>query len=251
MRLDLSEAAAILEKQGGVFIGQTEEVAPLDKRLYSLRDVTGTVESLGLITASILSKKVAEGVGSLVLDVKTGSGAFFADLAQAKKLAESLYRVGKALGLKVSCLLTDMNSPLGQTAGNSLEVFEALDCLQGRGPLDLEEITLALTAKLVKLSGSQEAESKIKSRLKKHLESGRAFEKFLEIVRVQGGQIDRFISQPQLAKYKTPVSAGGKPGQNLYIEKIDTRSLGLAIIELGGGRKKVDDKIDPVVGLSV
>ena len=243
-----AEASQLLQKNGGVFMGQTEQIAPLDKRLYAMRDVTDTVESIPLITASILSKKLAEGIGALVMDVKFGSGAFMREKADALALAESIVSVGTTSGLNIRCALTDMGSPLGDRAGNSLEIEECLEVLRGNGPDSTRELSLQLAAEMVMLARPKESREALLSRLLDHLRSGRAFEIFSKIVAAQGGDI-RQLENPKLlpqAKYRHEVlaSEGG------IVSSCDVRELGLAIVELGGGRRRSSDRVNPAVGLS-
>lgn len=234
---------------GGVFMGQTEEVAALDKKLYAMRDVTATVESIPLIVASILSKKLAEGLESLVMDVKFGSGAFMSNFQDAENLAQSLIDVGAECNLKVKALLTDMNSPLGFYAGNALEIFECIEILKGNGPEDTIDLTLELTKNMVMLAKPDEDSEEILERLKLHLTSGAAFELFEKIIASQGGETKFFLDKKNFfqAKIQEPLFISNR---DLYIKEIDTRALGMAIIQLGGGRLKISDKIDPYVGLS-
>jgi pyrimidine-nucleoside phosphorylase len=243
-----SRAESLLRKNGGVFMGQTEQIAPLDKRLYALRDVTDTVESVPLITASILSKKLAEGIGGLVMDVKFGSGAFMREKVDALNLAESIVSVGKASGLNLRCALTDMGSPLGECAGNSLEIREILEVLRGEGPSSTRDLSIQLAVEMVLLSRPDDSREEVLSRLCSHLDSGRAFEVFSKIVAGQGGDISQLEKPEKLpkAKYLREVYAP----QNGVIASCDVRELGLAIVELGGGRRRAADKVNHAVGLS-
>lgn len=248
------EARRLVDQIGGVFMGQTERMVPLDRRLYALRDVTATVESIPLIVASILSKKLAEGLGNLVMDVKCGSGAFMKDFADARKLAEELRIVGKACGLTVSCFLTDMSSPLGRFAGNALEVYECIQVLQGAGPTSTRELSLELATEAIRLANPERSPDEIKSRLTRHLENGAAFELFKKLGKEQGAQI-KLLDQPESmlrAKHVLPVHAkpGASEASTRYISAIDVRALGLAVLQLGGGRRLQTDTIDPWVGLS-
>ena len=237
----------------GAFGAQTTDFVPADKKLYALRDVTATVESEALITASIMSKKIAEGIDALVLDVKYGSGAFMATLERAKGLAEKLVAVGKAAGCKVTAALTNMNEPLGRAAGNALEVAECLDVLQGGGPLDTRELSLQLASRVAALARNETRQGgydKCHARLKNHLQSGRAYELFLQIAQMQGAQLS------DLERRNTQWITGNAKEYPVFaatqgvVSAIETRSLGLAIVELGGGRKTKEDDINPFVGLS-
>jgi len=231
--LSLDEIQATVASVGCVITGASAEIVPADRKLYALRDVTATVPSIPLITASIMSKKLAESLDALVLDVKFGSGAFMKSLDLARTLARSLVDTGQRMGVKTSALLTDMNQPLGRMAGNLVEVHEAIACLKGEGPADLWELTRALAEEL---GASRE-------QLDDHISSGRALAKFAEMVAAQGGDLDRLPPLP--SGTELVASRGG------YIGAIDTEALGLAIIELGGGRKVMTDKIDHSVGLEM
>jgi thymidine phosphorylase len=242
------ESARLLRDHGGFFMGQTEEIAPLDKKLYAMRDVTDTVESVPLITASILSKKLAEGIGCLVMDVKYGSGAFMRAKSDAMALAESIAAVGSAAGLKIRCALTDMGSPLGDRAGNSLEVIECVEILQGQGPSSTRDLSVDLAVEMAHLARPSIARADVRERMLGHLSSGRAFEVFAQIIKSQGGDIS-FIED--VTKFKqAPVIWDVKAESNGVIVDCDVRELGLAIVELGGGRRRSTDTIDPAVGLS-
>jgi pyrimidine-nucleoside phosphorylase len=237
-----------MDSIGGVFMGQTDTVARLDRRLYALRDVTATVESIPLIVGSILSKKLAEGIGHLVMDVKFGSGAFMQKYEDARNLAVWLKRVGEQCGVNMRCLLTDMDSPLGTFAGNALEIYESIEILQGKGPADTVELTLELVAEMVLLAQPYRMKDEVMKSLRSHLTSGTAFEMFEKVVKTQGGNVD-LIKKPEkmiTASIRETVLAD----QDGFIGKIDTRALGIAVIELGGGRMRVTDKIDFAVGLS-
>jgi thymidine phosphorylase len=241
---------------GGAFGAQTADFVPADKKIYALRDVTSTVESIPLIVASIMSKKLAEGLDALVLDVKFGSGSFMGSLENARLLAQRLVDTGRAAGCTVSAALTNMNEPLGRSAGNALEVLECLQILtndQSHQSPDTVELTLALCARLscdVRKETSVKEFDAAKKRFQEHLQSGRAFESFVQIAKTQGAQEDDL-----LLKNRAWVSSGAKefalfPKHSGYLNKTNTRQLGLAILELGGGRKKVEDVIHPGVGLS-
>jgi pyrimidine-nucleoside phosphorylase len=241
--LSLNEIRRLTETVGCVITGATDELAPADRKLYALRDVTATVESIPLITASIMSKKLAEGLDALVLDVKHGSGAFMKTLGDARRLAESMVAVGARIGVKTTALLTDMNQPTGRMAGNAVEVNEALESLAGGGPGDVRELTLALGAELLLATGGTESPESARSRLAAELDSGRALEKFREMVRAQGGD----LNAPRPIAPETIIVAE-RAG---YVAAIDTGSLGAAIVELGGGRKKSGDAVDHSVGLEM
>jgi pyrimidine-nucleoside phosphorylase len=229
--------------------GQTDKLVPADRKMYSLRDVTSTVRSIPLICGSILSKKIAEGIDGLVLDVKTGNGAFLTELSQSRELAKKLKNAGEQFGLKIKTLITDMNQPLGYAAGNWLEVLECIDTLKGDGPRDLVEVVLNLTSWMVVLSGIEDNFSKARNLLERKIESGEAYQRFLQMVTDQGGDIS-YIENPdkyENARIIKPVAAI-KQG---YVESINTYQVGMACVKLGGGRQKVEDDIQPEVGIIV
>lgn len=245
--LSLEEYKSVLQKCGAVLIGQTKEIAPADKMIYALRDVTATVESIPLITASIMSKKLAEGIDGLVLDVKTGSGAFMRKQKDARELADSLINTAKSFNKQVIGFITDMNQPLGNYIGNWLEVYESIKVLQGEKVNDLLEVTLNLSGAMIYLGGKAKS---IKEGIKisqEMIDNGKAFEKFLEFVELQGGDIS-LIKNPDRypkSKYHEKVIAD----KNGYVKSIDVYEIGMASIELGGGRLKKDDVIDPKAGI--
>lgn len=243
-----AEARALIERFGGVFMGQTDQIAPLDRRLYAMRDVTATVESIPLIVGSILSKKLAEGIGGLVMDVKFGSGAFMRELPDARRLACELKRVGAGLGLEMRCALTDMNSPLGDTAGNALEIHEALEILQGRGPKDSRELTLGLAVAMIGLAYPERASASIQASLEKRLQDGSAYELFLKLGEAQGADLSLLKDPKKLLRAKRQIPVILKGGTQ--VASCNVRDLGLAVLELGGGRRLSADKIDPWVGLT-
>jgi len=228
-------------------IGQTAEIAPADKKIYALRDVTGTVESPALICASIMSKKLAEGIDALVLDVKTGSGAFMKSLADAANLAELLVETGKRMGKKVVALLTDMNQPLGRKAGNAMEVAESIEVLSGAGPADLRELCLELAAWMFLLGERVKTLDEGKKLSSDLIASGLAREKFREIVGLQGGDVGVVDDPHRLAHARQTLDVAGAAGG--YVAAIQCEQLGVACVVLGGGREKKEDKIDPAVGL--
>jgi pyrimidine-nucleoside phosphorylase len=247
VNLTLSEFRHVLETCGCALIGQTAEIAPADKKIYALRDVTGTVESPALICASIMSKKLAEGIDALVLDVKTGSGAFMKKIEDAVNLAELLVETGKRMGKKVVALLTDMNQPLGRKAGNALEVAESIEVLAGGGPADLRDLCLTLAAWMFCLGERVKTLDEGRKLSADLITSGQALEKFREIVGLQGGDVGVVDDPHRLARARQTLdvvsSAGG------FIASIQCEQLGVAGVVLGGGREKKEDKIDPAVGL--
>jgi pyrimidine-nucleoside phosphorylase len=241
--LNLAEIQKLTKRVGCVITGASDEIAPADKKLYALRDVTATVPSIPLITASIMSKKLAESLDALVLDVKCGSGAFMKTLDKARALARSLVETGRRMGVKTSALVTDMNQPLGRMAGNLVEIEECLIALEGRGPADLWECTRELGAEMLVLAGREAGIVAARKMLDVELSSGRAMEKFLEMVAAQGGKLDRLPTRAEPREVSLDWSG--------YVHSIDTQWLGMAIIELGGGRKVMTDKIDHTVGLEM
>lgn len=246
--LSFAEYRAQLEKVGVALIGQTEELAPADKRLYALRDVTGTVESVPLICASILSKKLAEGIDALVLDVKFGSGAFMKDKARARELATMLVTVAERLGKPTRALLTAMEQPLGRAVGNAVEVAECLACLRGEGPDDLMEVTFALGEQMLLLGGVAENAEDARTRLAKGISSGAALAKFREIVAAQGGDVTVVDDPGRLpaARLRAEVTSTRRG----FVTEVNALDVAIAALRLGAGRTRVDDKVDPAVGVS-
>lgn len=249
-RTDLSLDAyrAQVARIGCALIGQTRDLAPSDRKLYALRDVTATVECVPLICGSILSKKLAEGIDALVLDVKFGRGAFMKTKTEATVLAETLVRVGRAGGKNVRALLTAMEQPLGRTVGNALEVAESIACLRGEGPADTMELTLALGAQMLLLGGAAQDEAEARAKLAAALGDGRAWAKFREIVAAQGGDV-RAIDDPARlpqAKLRQPLRAE-RAG---WVVEVDAMEVALAALRLGAGRARAEDRIDPAVGVA-
>ncbi|NLJ83925.1 MAG: pyrimidine-nucleoside phosphorylase [Halanaerobiaceae bacterium] len=247
-RTDLSLAEFIenVNQIGVAVAGQTADLTPADKKLYSLRDVTATVDSIPLIASSIMSKKIAGGADGIVLDVKTGDGAFMEKVEEAEKLARTMVEIGKHLERQTIAVITDMSQPLGYAIGNALEVKEAIATLQGRGPADLTELSLLLGANMLLLAGRTGSYQEGYDLLQELLETGAALEQFARLIRAQGGEagiIDDVNKLPQ-ARFNYPVTAG----EEGYISAIRTRELGLQSVEIGGGRARKDDVIDPAVG---
>jgi pyrimidine-nucleoside phosphorylase len=245
--LSLDEYQKQISEIGVVMIGQTEDLAPADRRMYALRDVTATVESIPLIAASIMSKKLAEGADGLVFDVKTGRGAFMEKYDDAVELAKTLVTIGSKSGKKAFSFVTDMSQPLGHAVGNWVEVAEAIECLHGQGPDDLIELTCTLAGAMLKLGGKADTIRQGVEESKKTLASGRAFEKFLQLVGMQGGDT-KYIENPEQfphPKYNLDIVSSSEG----YIESINALEIGLACIELGAGRKKIRDKVEPNAGL--
>ncbi|MGE4233601.1 MAG: thymidine phosphorylase [Bacteriovoracia bacterium] len=247
--LKLEEFASIVEKIGVCMMTQTQELAPADKILYAIRDVTATVESIPLITASILSKKVAEGITGLVLDIKTGNGAFMKTQRDAEALAKSLTKVGKKMGLKIRALITDMNQPLGNTIGNTIEINECIDVLNGEGPADLKEITIELAAHMAVLGEKFSSLSAARNVAKKNLNNGLAFQVFQKMCKAQGSQFTFSSKESKLPIAKEIYTFFAPKSGTL--SKIDTEAVGNFLVELGGGRKKLSDKIDHTVGMRI
>jgi pyrimidine-nucleoside phosphorylase len=241
--LSLDEIRDVVERVGCVITGATAELVPADRKLYALRDVTATVASIPLITASIMSKKLAESLSALVLDVKFGSGAFMKSKDDARRLAQSMVSVGSRMGVRTTALLTDMNQPNGRLAGNAVEVDESLELLAGGGPDDLRELTIALATEVLLMKRGADDVEQARAALLGHLSSGRAMNKFREMVRAQGGDLD--APRPRGAKSTVAAAAGG------FIAAIDVEQLGWAIIDMGGGRKHVGEAIDHSVGLEM
>jgi pyrimidine-nucleoside phosphorylase len=245
--LSLSEYQNQVARIGCVIMGQTKDIAPADKVIYALRDVSGTVESIPLISSSIMSKKLAEGIEGLVLDVKFGSGAFMKELERARTLASTMVAIGAHMGKKITAILTNMNQPLGTMVGNTLEILESIEILHGRGPADSVELTIELGAEMLLLGNITSSISDGRAMLQKSLEDGSAFNKFIQMVEAQGGDV-RYILEPsrfESAPQKITVEAS----TNGYISGIDCRSIGIAVGLLGGGRMTLTDLINPSVGI--
>ena len=247
--LSLEETQAQVRRIGCAMIGQTPEIAPADKRLYALRDVTATVESIPLISASIMSKKLAEGLDGLVLDVKTGSGAFLPGREQALELARTMIGLGEAHGCRTVALLTAMDRPLGRACGNALEVEEAIAGLSGEGPHDLMEVTRALGVEMLVTAGLTADRADARRRLDESITSGRAREKFGELIEAQGG--NRAVLDDPAALPQADVIEIFTAPRDGVVTRVEPRRIGRAIIELGGGRQKVDDVVDPAVGFVI
>ncbi len=240
----------VVREAGCAVIGQTADLAPADKRFYAIRDVTGTVESIDLITASILSKKLAAGLHGLVLDVKTGSGAFMATLEESRALAESLVGVANGAGLPTVGLITDMNEPLASAAGNALEVRAAVDFLTGaRVDPRMWDVTVALGAEMLVLGGLAADVAAGTAAMEEAFHSGRAAERFARMVALLGGPPD-LLDRPDAHLARAPVVRAVHPDRPGAVASVDTRSIGVAVVSLGGGRARAADAIDPAVGFS-
>lgn len=248
-RLSETEFRNTVEQFGFAIVGQTREIAPADRKLYALRDVTSTIESDPLIASSIMSKKIAEGVRGLVLDVKTGSGAFLADAERAKRVAAMMAGIGKAAGCTVHAFITQMGQPLGQAVGHANEIRESIEILRGEGPADVRELTLTLGADMLVLARIASDEQQARQKLLDVLESGAALERFAAVVTSQGG--DRsYIDDPGKLEMSTEIHEVRAPRTG-WLQYDDCRAIGEACLLLGGGRTRQDDEIDPGVGLEI
>ncbi len=246
VRLDPKTFAELIAKTGYAMTGQTDSIAPADKKMYALRDVTGTVESVPLITSSILSKKVAEGSDALVFDVKCGRGAFMKSQEDAEELATFLVKTSQAMGKKALALLTKMEAPLGRKTGNFLEMEETVECLQGKGPLDVMRLTYELGSRMLMLGGKANTVEEGIELCRASVSSGKALEKFLENIRDQGGNPEKFMSQ--LEKRRSPFRKEVAALEDGYLD-IDAYGVGLSCITLGVGRTKSSDSVCPDAGI--
>ena len=245
--IDIKTFKENVKKIGISLIGQTLNLAPADKKIYALRDATATTESIPLISSSIMSKKIAAGANKIVLDVTCGSGAFMKNLDNAVKLAETMKNIGKLAEKETVCVITSMEEPLGEAVGNSLEVIEAIDALNGKMKEDVKQVVLTLGAYMIKLAGKGEDIEENKQKMLEQIQTGKALAKFKELVQNQNGDIS-YIDNPNLfkkAKYILPV-VSDKTG---YIKKLDAKMVGEISVALGAGRIKKEDKIDEAVGI--
>ena len=245
--LSLDEMKAALARVGCAMIGQTAQIAPADKKLYALRDVTGTVESIPLISASIMSKKIAEGIDALVLDVKTGSGAFMKTEADSRALAESLVSIGNASGVRTEAIITAMDAPLGRAVGNALEVIECIEVLKGVESADLVDVSVELAARMLVLGKVADDRENAERQVRGAIASGAGLDRFRRIIEAQGGDpkvVDDYTRLPQ-APHHHIVSAPRRG----YIAGIDAELIGRASVALGAGRDRVEDPVDPAVGI--
>jgi pyrimidine-nucleoside phosphorylase len=245
--LPLRAFERVVEREGLALIGQTADLAPADRKLYALRDVTATVESIPLITASILSKKLCEDLDVLVMDIKVGSGAFMKDVAQARALAQSIIRVGKLAGLEVRALLTRMDAPLGRAVGNALETREAFEVLRGAGPDDLRECTFALGAAMLRAGGLARTDREARGQLQRAIADGSALEKMRRVIQAQGGDA-RVVDEPDLlpqAPVRMPLYAKGSG----YVHALDALTVGQLSQRLGAGRTIAGEPVDLAVGV--
>lgn len=260
LRTSLSpeEALRNLREPGFFIMGQTADIAPADRKLYALRDVTATVESIPLIAASIMSKKLAEGLDGLVLDVKTGSGAFMKTREDARALAGAMVNIGNSMGVKTVALITDMDQPLGRTVGNSLEIKECISALRGRGAEDLMDLTLTLAAWMLNIGDAVSEESELspltdfamrnyRHEAMEYLEKGDAFRKFVEFMDAQGGDPEAAFKPASLPM--APETLQIKAGRGGYIQRLDAGAVGAASMLLGAGRERAEDAVDPAAGI--
>jgi pyrimidine-nucleoside phosphorylase len=248
--LDPDRFRSVLDNCGLVLAGQSERLVPADRKLYALRDATGTVESIPLISSSIMSKKLAEDLDGLVLDVKVGQGAFMKDLARARQLAETMVGIGTAYQVKTVALLTAMDSPLGNEVGNANEVVESIEVLRGGGPADLVEVTMALGIEMLSVGGIETNPDNAREMLEKTRTSGQALELFARVIEAQGGDPKVVELTPAVlpsAPHRANVAAP-RPG---FISTLDALRVGVAAMRLGAGRERKEDTIDPGVGITV
>jgi len=247
VRLSLAELRSVLSRCGLVLVGQTHEIAPIDRKLYALRDVTATVESVPLIAASIMSKKLSEGLDGLVLDVKFGDGAFMPDVEQARELAQTMIDIGHGLGCRVQALITGMDQPLGRAIGNALEVAEAIDTLKGRGPRDVESLSVELAARMVVLAGLKPTVEQARARVREALTSGAGLAKLQQVIDAQGGDprvcddVGRLPRARQVLVVRAPHDG--------RVARIACRTLGRAATLLGAGRDTLLTRVQPAAGI--
>jgi pyrimidine-nucleoside phosphorylase len=244
--LSLAEFRSVLRASRLGLIGQTPEIAPADRKLYALRDVTSTVESRPLIAASIMSKKMAEGIDALVLDVKTGDGAFMVAEKDSRALAEAMLAIGRGMGKKIVALVTDMEQPLGRTVGNALEIAECVETLRGRGPADLETLSVELAAWMLNLAGAAPTLDAARARVREALSSGAGLRKFQEVIALQGG--DPRVCDDTARLPRAAETASLRAETAGVVTAIGCRAVGHAAMLLGAGRETVDSRIDPAVG---
>jgi len=243
--LSLNQFSSYLEKNDFVLMGQTKEIAPADGLLYSLRDVTATVDSIPLITASILSKKLAEGANGIVMDIKTGNGAFMKSMPEATKLAKYIKSVLTSMKKSSATLITDMSQPLGNCVGNTLEIIESVETLQGQGPKDLTKLSVELAAHMIHIGGKSKDIKAARVKAKEALDSGKAYEKFRTVLKHQGANLKKLDSLSKIVAKETIEVKANKDG---YLSSMENKEIGLQLIELGGGRKVTGEKIDHATG---
>ena len=249
INLTIDEFKRVLRRVGTSIIGQTQSLVPADKAMYALRDVTGTIESIPLLASSIMSKKIAEGSDALVLDVKTGDGAFMKDLAGSRALAETMVAIGMHAGVRTEAVITDMDAPLGRAIGNALEIVECIDALKGTGPRDLAGVVTRLTSRMVVLGGVETDAAAAIARVEDAIASGRALETFARMIEAHGGN-PRVVDDPSIL----PTAPGREPfraPRSGFVTRMAAEAIGRASNALGAGRTRVDEAIDPAVGLMV
>lgn len=249
VNLSLDEFKDVLARCGLSLIGQTKEIAPADKKLYALRDLTATVPFRPFICASIMSKKLAEGIDGLALDVKVGNGAFMREFEEAKKLAEALVTIGRRMGKRVTALITDMNQPLGRWVGNAVETAEAIECLQGNLTGDFAELNIELAAQMILVGGAETDLEKARQLSRQAITSGAALEKFKQVIEAQGGD-PRVCDNPELLPQAAKQQTFTAPRSG-FIAGIETAEIGHIAMEWGAGRWRLEDKIDHAVGLHI
>jgi pyrimidine-nucleoside phosphorylase len=237
----------LLKQYGLALIGQTDNIVPADKRIYALRDVTATINSIPLIIASIMSKKIAEGIDGLVLDIKCGVGAFMRDQKNAESLARGLIKIGNEFNKKTIAVITSMDQPLGYKIGNWLEIEECIDCFKGNGPADLLDVIYALAENMLIVGGVASNKTEARKKCEHALQTGRAFEKFLEIAKAQGADTQALLKTEEypMASQKRKLKAEKKG----YISSLNALEIGFACVELGAGRLRAEDKVDPQAGI--
>lgn len=249
VNLSTDEFKKQLKEIGIVLTGQSLDLAPADGKLYALRDVTGTVESIPLVASSIMSKKIAAGANAIVLDVKTGLGAFMSAPDEARQLADLMVSIGETAGRKVKALLSDMNQPLGQAVGNVLEVQEAIDVLQGRGPADFCEHCMVISSQMLMLGGLFPSPESARKMAERALKNGSAFEMLRKLVAAQGGDVS-YVDHPEKMEKARLVETVPSPSSG-YLSQVNAKVIGQAAVELGAGRAKKDDLVDRAVGFVI
>lgn len=250
VNLDVEQFIDLVDSVGACLIGQSAHLAPADRRLYALRDVTATVESIPLIASSIMSKKLAEGIDALVLDCKVGTGAFMKRLEDARALAQAIRVIGQAAGKRVSVMITDMDAPIGTAVGNANEVLEAIEVLRGGGPADTRELTVRLGGEMLHVAGVVSTEAEGIARMEQALDSGAGLEVFRRLVAAQGGDA-RVVDEPERILPQAPATQEITAERTGYVAAIDALAVGMAASALGAGRQRTDDQIDHAVGVDM
>lgn len=248
--LDPDRFRAVLDTCGLVLAGQSETLVPADRKLYALRDATGTVESIPLIASSIMSKKLAEDLDGLVLDVKVGAGAFMKSMARARSLAATMVDIGRAYGVRTVALITSMETPLGNTVGNANEITESIDVLAGRGPTDLIEVTLALGVEMLAVAGIESDQAKARAMLDKTRHDGSALDIFARVIKAQGGDAS-VVENPEKVLPSAPHQSEVRAKSGGIVQTMDAFRVGAAAMRLGAGRERKEDTIDPAVGINL